>query len=324
VPNPVIAVSSKPAVQRARRRLKWARIHARYRAHQRLLANRASARRFAADRPVLDPVQRRVVDDLERDGIALVPFAELVGDDALWRALTDDIGTFAEQAALEGPGEGASKDAYLIRRLRRLTKERKKQGIRPASPAFAPDDPWIRLATSAQVLGVANAYRGMWTKLVDLDHWYTVPRGEQDRTGSQRWHRDPEDQHVLKAFVYFNDIDDDAGPFQYIAGSAEGRRYGDLWPWSVGGETYPPQDELARAVTESDYVTARGPAGTIIFCDTSGFHRGGFARSRPRLMSYLTYTSPAALASYRETRSFRVEPAPGADSLPPAAHFALT
>src|SRR5262249_6503443 len=140
---------------------------------------------------------------------------------------------------------------------------------------------------------------------VDLDEWYTVPFPAADeRVGSQRWHRDPEDQHVLKVFVYFTDVDEEAGPFQYIKGSAEGGRYGGLSPWSKAMSSrlallrrrrlYPSEKWVEKRVDASDVATVTGPAGTVVLCDTSGLHRGGFARSRPRVLSYHTYVSPGA------------------------------
>jgi hypothetical protein len=45
-----------------------------------------------------------------------------------------------------------------------------------------------------------------------------------------------------------------------------------------------------------------GPAGTMIFCDTSGFHRGGFAKTTPRVLSIWSYVSPEA-----ESKSHRFD-----------------
>ena len=85
---------------------------------------------------------------------------------------------------------------------------------------IASDSPWLRFATSERLLGVVNSYRGVYTKLVGLDNMYTVPFPDSGkRIASQRWHRDPEDQHVVKCILYFSDVDEDAGPFEYIPGS---------------------------------------------------------------------------------------------------------
>ena len=39
------------------------------------------------------------------------------------------------------------------------------------------------------------------------------------------------------------------------------------------------------------------PAGTLLFCNTAGFHRGGFSTTAPRVLATATYSSPASLAS---------------------------
>jgi hypothetical protein len=88
------------------------------------------------------------------------------------------------------------------------------------------------------------------------------------------------------------------------------------------GSNYPPNEEFAAKVPDTEYRSATGDAGTIIFCDTSGFHRGGFARSKVRLLSYFTYVSPAAALAGRSSRSFAVSRSPERE-LPQRSKFAL-
>ena len=84
------------------------------------------------------------------------------------------------------------------------------------------DDPWLRLGTNPRLLDLANAYLGMWSKLEYVDVWYTPPAGGDERKSSQRWHRDFNDRHLLKAFLYLVDVDEDTGPFEYVPRSAPG------------------------------------------------------------------------------------------------------
>jgi hypothetical protein len=153
------------------------------------------------------------------------------------------------------------------------------------------------------MLDVVNSYRRQGTKLYYLDNWYTIPYPDTDkRISSQRWHRDPEEEHVVKVFLYVNDVDEGAGPFEYVRSSATGGRYGDVFRWEEDSDHYyPPHDELMAAVAREDVLTLTGPAGTLIFCDTSGFHRGGFARTKPRILYMGTYVSPAAGRGHRFT-----------------------
>jgi hypothetical protein len=250
---------------------------------------------------VLTEVQQRAVESIREDGIATVPFAELFGDDALWRELESDIGRFAADTESRLDELRARDDGktYMARRFY----VPKTDGSKAKWWRFRSDDPWLRLGLSMPLLGVVNAYRGEPTQLIDLDNWYTIPEPDADeRVRSQQWHRDPWDNHIVKVFIYFNDVPEDAGPFEYVRRSAAGGRHGHLWPWEPKG-IYPPQDEFEAAIPAEDRLTVTGPAGTVIFCDTSGFHRGGWARSRARVLSHHTYTSPRAKVKKR----FRVD-----------------
>jgi hypothetical protein len=165
----------------------------------------------------------------------------------------------------------------------------------------------------------------MCSKLVYIDNWYTAPspRGA-DRIASQRWHRDHIDRNIVKVFTYFSDVDAEAGAMEYVMGSAAGSRHGDLWRWrpeDESGDQYPPTDEFEGRIPEADRVRAEGPAGTVVLCDTGGFHRGGYAR-KPRVTSNFTYVSPASLASALSKRRFEV-PDGITETLSPAARFAL-
>ena len=94
-----------------------------------------------------------------------------------------------------------------------------------------------------------------------------------------------------------------------------------LWPWRPLGDNYPPEDELEQRIGgRADTFTA--PKGTIIFCNTSGFHRGGFAKAKLRVLATLTWDSPASLKALSE-RNFAFVSSNGA-ALDPAQRYALT
>lgn len=271
--------------------------------------------------PALDEVQQRALEDLRRDGVAVVPFAELFGDEGFWAELEADMGSFVEAAEQElatlSPEERKAQygtKSFLVRRFRA-----RKKG--EPQPALGPSNPWVRLGVSDQLLGIVNAYRGEQLRLHDVDNWYTVPEGgEVERVLSQKWHRDGWEKHIVKVFTYFVDVGEEAGPFEYLRGSPAGGKYGDLWPWE-DEEVYPDQDAFAAAVDPADCAMLTGPAGTVVICDTSGFHRGGYARSKPRILSYLTYLSDEGNRQHR--RKFTVDWAAGTDGLSPAARYAL-
>ena len=67
------------------------------------------------------------------------------------------------------------------------------------------------------------------------------------------------------------------GPFQFVAGSQPGGPYADAWGWQPLGQNYPTEEELEARIPAQAVQTFTGPAGTLLFCNTAGFHRGGFS-----------------------------------------------
>jgi hypothetical protein len=268
--------------------------------------------------PALSAAQQRALADLQANGIAMTTFDDLVGDAELWQELDADMTRYAELAKELAPKKPKPerKDQFLVRRW-----HPDKRGNVVDDPNIPSDSPWLRFAASDAVLDVVNSYRSFYTKIVDVDNWYTVPFPEAEkRVGSQRWHRDPEEEHVVKCFLYFTDVDDEAGPFEYVPGSAPGGPYADIWPWGVSEEWYPPQEEFETRLPESARIRATGPRGTLVLCDTSGFHRGGDARTKPRILSTQTYVSAEAPW---DKLFFQVDWRNGA-SFSPQGRYALT
>lgn len=289
-------------------------VRATYAMHDRVLSNRRSRRRFSGSRPELDDVQRRIVSELDADGYSLLTFAELFPESDAWPQIEAQSSRFVAEteAALVGDREGlrvrAGKE-FVVR-------------LHSYGTEIGAEDPWLQACVSPRMLDIANSYLGLWSKLEYVDMWYSVPQPEEAaRVASQRWHRDFNDKHLLKAFLYLVDVDEGTGPFQYVSGSAAGGRYSDAWPWRPLGENYPPEDELETRVPPDERHIFTGPAGTLLFCNTSGFHRGGFATERARVLATATYSSPASLASLTE-RSYRFTGS--LEELDASARFALS
>ena len=200
-------------------------IVATYRLHDRVLANRASRRRYAHESTELDESQQEVVDRLRKDGYATVPLTELVPDPEVWNELEAEAARFVTETqdglALEQEGG----ESALRRRAGKEFLVRKYSwGVE-----LGIDDPWLRLGANPRLLDLANAYLGMWSKLEYVDVWYTQPAGSDERLSSQRWHRDFNDRHLLKGFLYLVDVDEQAGPFEYVRAArpaASSRRSG--------------------------------------------------------------------------------------------------
>jgi hypothetical protein len=293
-------------------------IVATYRLHDRVLSNRQARRRYAAHPPALDAVQQGLLDRLRDEGYAMLRLSELVIDPVVVQELEQDGNRFVAETEEELAKEAEGGESALRRR------EGKEFVVRKYSYGveLGLDDPWLGLGLNRRLLDLANAYLGMWSKLEYVDLWYTPPTGEEERKSSQRWHRDFNDRRLLKAFLYLVDVDEETGPFEYVPRSAPGGELDHLWPWYPLGINYPPQDELAVQV-EPRAVTFTAPKGTLILCNTSGFHRGGFATRKPRALATVTYSSPASLASLT-VPNYRLPPDRRAEALDPEQRFAVS
>ena len=274
-------------------------------------ANEDSRRLLAAEPPVLDDVQRELAGRLSSDGIARIRFDELFPAER-WPELEAHARTFTnevEERLAADPTRKRGKAGFLERRYDR--------GVE-----IDPGDPWLRVGLSARLLDVVNSYLGLWAKLTYLDQWYTVPMPDgAARRASQNWHRDHNDRNLVKVFVHLSDVDGGAGPFEYVAGSTRDGPYARFRPWEPFSRHYPPGEEFDERIPASAIRTLTGPAGTMILCDTSGFHRGGFATERPRILWRYNYTSPASLVL--TPRRFTIAGARLPADLSPAARFAV-
>jgi hypothetical protein len=281
--------------------------------HDRLLSNPPSRRRFGSTPPSLDDAQREVVERLGAEGVCVVPFTRLFPE-GRWRELAADASGFTqemERRAASGDGQ------------RRVGSEKKPFGRRYPDGGLTLDSPWLRLAASSRMLDIVNSYLGMWSKVSHADQWYSPPLGAAtERVGSMRWHRDYNDQHLVKVFIYLCDVDEETGPLEYVPGSAGTGPYTEAWPWKPLSELYPTQEELERRIPDSAVRTLVGPEATMIFCNTSGFHRGGHVTEKPRKLWVFHYVSPAALRSL-VTRNFELDAASLANLIE-VERFALT
>ena len=272
--------------------------------------NASSRRRFEASRPALSEAQAKVVDGLRRDGFARIGVGELLAGSGLWEAAEAAGREFVQSERVRHGiesyqvGKAGGKN-YLVR-------------LWDSKPSLALDETWLRIGLAPALLDTVNSYLGLWSKLNYVDAWYTIPSPvARQAVASQRWHRDPEDQRLVKVFLYLSDVDEGAGPLEYVRGSHGLGPHARLWPNpDPGTASYPPEGEVEARIPAEDRVAGTGPAGTLIFCDTYGLHRGGLATERPRVLANWAYVTPASIFA----RRFEV-PDPG--RLDGAAGFAL-
>ena len=243
--------------------------------------------------PVLNDEAKRVLADVDRDGIAVSTLSDLTGDDSLLGRLQEEAARLeaarhddieARRARLASGDVGGAKDKEYFIEL-----------LHSRRPVIEPDSLLAQVALNTQLRGVADHYYGLHTRVSDLNLWRNLPTELPPRS-SQLWHRDlPEDFYILKLFVYLEDCEEPNGPFNYLAGThGKGDRKLQL-PSQFDGQTLRADD---AALVEAGVLERRrintGKAGALIFADTVGWHKGGWVREDGRLLFHALYASRAA------------------------------
>lgn len=164
-----------------------------------------------------------------------------------------------------------------------------------SEPEFQKGDIFASLGLNPCFLRIANAYLKMHAKLRYYNVWKTFASAGRARE-SQLWHFDREDNYILKVFLYLDDVDEGAGPFTYAPGTHKKGKYRSIKPeyFLEGGVRRTTDEQMNSVYPRDKWVRAVGKKGTIIFADTRGYHKGGEARTKDRLMFTCMYTSPAS------------------------------
>jgi hypothetical protein len=292
-----------------------------YRFNWQYARNPSSTRRFHNRPPELSRIQHRLVQDLYSTGVAICHFDELFEERGLWNTLCAQVAEFSASDEVQSIIRKRQQDFNEKHDLRTIEHYIITKYSQDHKPLITASNALLTFAVHPLILDVVNSYLGLWSKIIYFDMWYTLPLNTDTRFLSQRWHRDPEDRRKIRTFLYFSDVDKDAGAMECLLGSHVGGPYQHVFPWKDPlGIPYPPDGEVERQIPESQRVILIGPPGTLIFCDTAGFHRGGICRSNPRILSTAAFVTPASLHRRRYEIDATVRDAP----LSPAAKSAVS
>jgi hypothetical protein len=146
---------------------------------------------------------------------------------------------------------------------------------------YAKDDPLLSLL-NPKVQAIVESAIGP-ARCICVDLWHN-PAGcnQKEKVWSQSWHRDPEDPNVCKVFVYFSEVSEDSGPFEYVLCSH--LNWWDLCP----PQRYPAETIDDSVIPSQLFAKVTGGPGTVAFCQTSGLHRGGHGE-KARTMAVLSF-----------------------------------
>jgi len=260
--------------------------------------NRGPSFRFLFSPQRIEGQIKRIVNDLNKKGIAFSSIDELFADKDLFielkeavKKLESDSKETIEQARqnVNNPTTDLGDKVFM-------------QFLLGINPKFDPQSIWYRFAIQEAFQQIANAYFEM--KEAEMRYynvWYNIPfRGEP--RASQLWHRDWDDMQILKIFVYFNDVGPGGGPLSYAPDThLKGTVKKNPKYRIESNYKRTRDDQMAEVISPENWVTGTAKKFDIIFADTHGYHKGGHALESDRLLYTCMYLSPA---STREMFSF--------------------
>jgi len=144
----------------------------------------------------------------------------------------------------------------------------------------------LDFALSDPIIHAATGYLGEIPILGCITLYASLPN--ITIVGSQLFHRDQVDRKMFKALVAINDIDTETGPFTLIPADKTAlvqRRTG----YRRGRIN---DDRIFAVLDTADKVTFTGPAGSVLFCDSSRcLHHGSRGNRKMRLLLEIMYCS---------------------------------
>ncbi|HEX7952279.1 MAG TPA: phytanoyl-CoA dioxygenase family protein [Burkholderiales bacterium] len=156
------------------------------------------------------------------------------------------------------------------------------------------------LLADFSVLSVAQAYLGS-LPLADVASmwWHTAYSDQPDAKAAQFFHFDMDRIRWLKIFIYLTDVGPDNGPHCFVRGS---HRSGQIPPALLSrGYVRLADEDVLRHYPAQRLIEFHAPAGTILFEDTRGLHKGKAVRSGDRLMLQMQFSNSLFGGAYPPT-----------------------
>lgn len=241
--------------------------------------NRAPIREYRNHQCTLGEEAHRALDELTRTGMALSHVDRFPGLRPLFEELRDKSRSVEQSRKQRAPANSGQARTYAFT-----------TNLLGSYPIFDPDSAFARFACHTDVLGLINAYFGMFSQLRKYAVFRNIPTA---KSVNSSWHRDGvNDTMVFRLFAYFQDIGERNGATLYACGTHKKGPRGS-------------REVLTDAQLEQSARSCAGPEGTLLFVDTRGYHRAGDFSDGERWLFNAMYTSPGFGADYFRRKSHR-------------------
>jgi hypothetical protein len=140
---------------------------------------------------------------------------------------------------------------------------------------------FLEIVNHPDILGAMEKLLGCKPTLSNLSVWWSLP-GHGEPEDAELFHRDVDEWHFVKLFIYLTDVDASSGPHVFVKGSPAIpkllpiRRYQD--------------SEVEREFGAENIIQFTGKAGTAFLENTFGLHKGQLPKTNPRLLLQAQYS----------------------------------
>lgn len=243
------------------------------------IINARPTREFRACPPTLGNEAGRMLDSLDRTGLAMSHVNRFPGLEPLFESMRESAVRVEQHRTRAAPISSDQMRTYAFT-----------GNLLGSHPIFDADSIFARFSCHPPLLDIVNSYCGMFSQLRKYAVFRNFATG---RSVNSSWHRDGvADWMVIRLFAYFNDVDESNGATRYATGTHRKGPSGS-------------RCQLEDADLEGRAVSCRGPAGTIVLADTRGYHRAGAFEQGERWLFNAMYTSPGVGADYFTRRGRR-------------------
>ena len=154
----------------------------------------------------------------------------------------------------------------------------------------------VKFASSEMMISTAAKYMGIFPILTRVQVFHNIPRQNANRRGAMYWHRDTFGFKNLDFLMLLTDVDDENGPFYWLEKKIKASvflSFQNLVSTTKKGERGKVSlEEFSKHFKDNETLKLSGKSGSAIFIDSfSTYHRGGFCKSKERVMFRLCYQS---------------------------------
>ena len=152
----------------------------------------------------------------------------------------------------------------------------------------------VRFASSKEMVNTAANYMGIFPMITRIQVSLNIPRENSSARSAMLWHKDAFGFKNLDFFMAVTDIDEESGPFYCLekkikAGTFKNFQYRKNMTGERGKVNFIDFDKIFK---DFKILSLIGKSGTAFFLDSfSTFHRGGFCKSKDRLVLRICYQS---------------------------------